>query len=82
LWQNAVVLQLLTALKEWKFLGVLPKADPGLAGAWWAALLLRGILPAAFAILSLTGWSLAPGPSAREHTQLPMARNPRISIRS
>src|SRR6202022_2826673 len=50
LWQNAVVLQRLTARKEWKFFGVLPKADPGLAAAWWIALLLRGILPAAFAI--------------------------------
>ncbi|HEU0106805.1 MAG TPA: ABC transporter ATP-binding protein, partial [Vicinamibacteria bacterium] len=36
--------------KEWKFFAVLPKADPALAVAWWAALLLRGILPAAFAI--------------------------------
>jgi ABC-type multidrug transport system fused ATPase/permease subunit len=50
LWQNAVVLQLLTARKEWKFFSVLPKADRGLAAAWWATLLLRGILPAAFAI--------------------------------
>src|SRR6059036_862383 len=50
LWQNAVVLQTLTERKEWKFFGVLPKADPGLAAAWWTALLLRGILPAAFAI--------------------------------
>jgi ATP-binding cassette, subfamily B, bacterial len=50
LWQNAVVLQVLTERKEWKFFGVLPKADPGLAAAWWAVLLLRGILPAAFAI--------------------------------
>src|ERR1700704_1690496 len=42
--------QRLTARKEWQFFGVLPKADPGLAAAWWIALLLRGILPAAFAI--------------------------------
>src|SRR5437762_1731568 len=48
--QNAVVLQQLTERKEWKFFGVLPKAAPGLAAAWWAALVLRGILPAAFAI--------------------------------
>jgi hypothetical protein len=27
-----------------------PKADPGLAAAWWIVLLLRGILPAAFGI--------------------------------
>jgi ATP-binding cassette, subfamily B, bacterial len=48
--QNTVVLQALTARKEWKFFGVLPKADPGLAAAWWTVLLLRGILPAGFAI--------------------------------
>ncbi len=39
-----------TSRKEWKFFAVLPKADPGLAVAWWSVLLLRGILPAAFAI--------------------------------
>ncbi|HEY6274620.1 MAG TPA: ABC transporter ATP-binding protein [Terriglobales bacterium] len=44
------MLQSLTERKEWKFFGILPKADLGLAAAWWAALLLRGILPAAFAI--------------------------------
>jgi ATP-binding cassette, subfamily B, bacterial len=44
------VLQPLTERKEWKFFGVLPKADPGLAAAWWTALLLRGMLPAGFAI--------------------------------
>jgi ABC-type multidrug transport system fused ATPase/permease subunit len=45
-----VVLPPLTERKEWKFFGALSKADPGLAAAWWTALLLRGILPAAFAI--------------------------------
>jgi ATP-binding cassette subfamily B protein len=44
------VLKRLTERKEWKFFGVLPKADGGLAAAWWACLLLRGILPAGFAI--------------------------------
>jgi ATP-binding cassette, subfamily B, bacterial len=44
------MLQSLTARKEWKFFAVLPQADPGLAAAWWTVLLLRGILPAAFAI--------------------------------
>ena len=39
-----------TDRKEWKFFAVLPKADPGLAAAWWMALVLRGILPTAFAI--------------------------------
>ena len=44
------MLQRLTERKEFQFFGVLPKADPRLAAAWWTALLLRGILPAAFAI--------------------------------
>ena len=35
---------------EWKFFGVLPKADPLLALAWWTVLNLRGVLPAGFAI--------------------------------
>ena len=35
---------------EWKFFGVLPKADRGLAWAWWSILVLRGVLPAVFAI--------------------------------
>jgi ABC-type multidrug transport system fused ATPase/permease subunit len=40
----------LTDSSEWKFFGVLPKADRVLAAAWWAVLLLRGTLPALFAI--------------------------------
>ena len=36
--------------QEWKFFGVLPKADRGLAVAWWIVLVLRGVLPAAFAV--------------------------------
>lgn len=36
--------------QEWKFFGVLPKADLPLAVGWWAVLLLRGVLPAAFAV--------------------------------
>ncbi|MFZ0593756.1 MAG: ABC transporter ATP-binding protein [Bryobacteraceae bacterium] len=40
----------ITERKEWKFFSVLPKASPGLATAWWAALLMRGVLPAAFAV--------------------------------
>jgi len=48
--QNTFVLHRLTGRKEWTFFSVLPKADPGLAAAWWTALLLRGTLPAAFAI--------------------------------
>jgi ABC-type multidrug transport system fused ATPase/permease subunit len=44
------VFQRLIKRKEWTFFSVLPKADFGLAAAWWAILLLRGILPAGFAI--------------------------------
>ena len=44
------MLRRLTDRKEWKFFAVLPKADPPLAAAWWTVLLLRGVLPAAFAI--------------------------------
>jgi ATP-binding cassette subfamily B protein len=36
--------------REWQFFSVLPKADARLAAAWWIALILRGVLPAAFAI--------------------------------
>jgi ATP-binding cassette, subfamily B, bacterial len=46
----ALVLTRLTERKEWKFFAVLSKADPGLAAAWWIALLLGGILPATFGI--------------------------------
>jgi ATP-binding cassette subfamily B protein len=35
---------------EWKFFAVLPRADRLLAYAWWTVVLLRGALPAAFAI--------------------------------
>jgi ABC-type multidrug transport system fused ATPase/permease subunit len=35
---------------EWKFFAVLPRAERGLAYAWWAVLLLRGLLPVGFAI--------------------------------
>ena len=40
----------LRARKEWKFFGVLPRADRALAVAWWTVLVLRGVLPALFAI--------------------------------
>src|SRR4051812_13346141 len=40
----------LRARKEWQFFAVLPRADAALAAAWWTVLLLRGLLPAAFAI--------------------------------
>jgi len=40
----------LTARDEWKFFSVLPKADAAYATAWWVLLLLRGALPAVFAL--------------------------------
>lgn len=40
----------LRARKEWKFFAVLPRADHPLAVVWWVALVLRGVLPAIFAI--------------------------------
>src|SRR6266511_1365154 len=36
--------------QEWKFFGVVPRADRALAVAWWVVLILRGVLPALFAI--------------------------------
>ena len=36
--------------KEWQLLGVLPKADRGLAAGWWAVLVARGVLPAVFGV--------------------------------
>ncbi len=44
------MLRRLRARNEWKFFSVLPRADGPLAYSWWAVLLLRGSLPAAFAI--------------------------------
>ena len=43
----------LTSLRnrnEWQFFAALPKADARLAFAWWAVVVLHGILPALFAI--------------------------------
>ncbi len=39
---------------EWRFFGVLPRADRGLATAWWVLLVARGALPAVFAVAM--GW--------------------------
>ncbi len=44
------MLERLRATSGWKFFAVLPRADRPLAAAWWAALVLRGVLPAAFAV--------------------------------
>jgi ABC-type multidrug transport system fused ATPase/permease subunit len=40
----------LAARDEWKLVGVLPRADRTLTSAWWAILVLRGVLPAGFSI--------------------------------
>jgi ABC-type multidrug transport system fused ATPase/permease subunit len=44
------VFERLRARKEWKFFAVLPQADCILAVMWWVILVLRGVLPAIFAI--------------------------------
>jgi len=36
--------------KEWQFFAVLPRADGPLAVTWWVVLVLRGVLPAVFAV--------------------------------
>ncbi|HEV8067164.1 MAG TPA: ABC transporter ATP-binding protein [Planctomycetaceae bacterium] len=40
----------LRARKEWKFFAVLPRANRPLAIVWWLIVVLRGVLPAVFAI--------------------------------
>jgi ATP-binding cassette subfamily B protein len=40
----------LRARQEWRFFGGLHRADRPLAVAWWLVLMLRGLLPAAFAV--------------------------------
>jgi ABC-type multidrug transport system fused ATPase/permease subunit len=44
------MIERLRSRDEWKFFGVLPEADRLLAAAWWVVLVLRGLLPALFAI--------------------------------
>src|SRR5438874_832426 len=44
------MLERLRARNEWKFFAVLPRADRALAVVWWVVLVLRGVLPAIFAI--------------------------------
>jgi ATP-binding cassette, subfamily B, bacterial len=44
------MIERLRARNEWKFFGVLPKADGTLAFVWWVVLVLRGVLPAVFAV--------------------------------
>ena len=44
------MLQGLRERNEWQFFSALPKAAPLLATLWWLALVLRGALPALFAV--------------------------------
>ena len=44
------MLQRLRDRQEWRFFAALPRADRTLAFAWWSVLILRGLLPAVFAI--------------------------------
>lgn len=44
------MLERLRARQEWQFFRVLPQADRRLAIAWWSIIVLRGALPAAFAV--------------------------------
>jgi ATP-binding cassette subfamily B protein len=44
------VLDRLRQRDEWKFFAVLPRADRPLALGWWLVLILRGTLPALFAV--------------------------------
>src|SRR5438045_2507898 len=45
-----LMIERLRARNEWKFAGVLSQASGGLATAWWILLVVRGLLPAMFAI--------------------------------
>lgn len=60
----------LRARSEWKLAGVLHRADPGLAAAWWTALVLRGLLPAGFA---LAMGALVGAVERRDDLRLPLA---------
>jgi ATP-binding cassette subfamily B protein len=45
-----VILDRLRKRDDWKLFSVLPKAGGALAAAWWALVILRGVLPALFAV--------------------------------
>jgi ABC-type multidrug transport system fused ATPase/permease subunit len=47
---SSLPLQGLRSSAEWRFLGALFHADRGLATVWWALVILRGALPAAFTL--------------------------------
>ena len=44
------MIERLRARDEWKYFGVLPRADLTLTILWWTLLVMRGLLPAMFAI--------------------------------
>ena len=44
------MLKRLTSRQEWRYLAALPKASAPLAALWWTLLVVRGLLPALFAI--------------------------------
>ena len=46
----AAAIRRLRARPEWKFLAILPRANPFLASVWWTTLVVRSLLPALFAI--------------------------------
>src|SRR3984957_5682091 len=48
--KDGPVFERLRTRNEWKFFAALPKAAGPLAVAWWVVLVLRGVLPAVFAI--------------------------------
>ncbi|MDQ1615797.1 MAG: ATP-binding cassette, subfamily bacterial, partial [Actinomycetota bacterium] len=50
MWNRDGVLDRLRARPEWKFFGVLFRAAPGMAWAWWVLLSLRGLMPALLAV--------------------------------
>jgi ABC-type multidrug transport system fused ATPase/permease subunit len=50
------MIEKLRARSEWKFAGVLFKADASLAVVWWILLVLRGLLPAVFSVAM--GWTV------------------------
>ena len=47
---QATLIHRLTDRPEWQFASVLPRAAPILAVVWWILLILRGLLPAGFAV--------------------------------
>ena len=44
------LLERLRGRPEWKFLAILPRANPLLAAIWWTVLVVRSLLPALFAV--------------------------------